>query len=253
MLKVILPLLALCAPAGLLAQSAAEKPVYTYIADYGVPRANWDEMMERWEKHTKPVLEKLVANGTLVEFGASASVVHTKDGGTHSFWWASTSIAGTQKAMEQLATSSAAPRPIPGMTHHDRLLRSVVYRAGSNRITSGFSDVNVFYLKPGKAEEWRKMYDKYTAPVLERLLAAGTILGYGVDAEYVHTEKPGARFGWTMYPNAEAIDKVNEAFRADRKKYSAEESKAAMAAYSEIVDSDAHRDGLDRVIYWSRK
>jgi hypothetical protein len=254
MLKVVLPLLTLCASGGLAqAQSANEKPTYTYVADYGVPRAHWEEFAERWQKSSRPVLERLLADGTIVEFGASASVVHTKDGATHSFWWASPTIAGTQRVMEELAKNSAAPPPIPGMTHNDRLLRSVVYRARTNRITSGYSDINVFHIKKGKGEDWRKMYDKYTMPVMERMLEEGTILGYGVDAEYVHTENMNVRFGWVMYPNAQAIDKLNEAFQADRKKYSPDEVKAVMASFSEITDVDAHRDGMDRIIFWSRK
>jgi len=253
LLKTLLPVLALCAPAGILnAQAAREKPVYTYIAEYGVPRANWEEFSSRWEKQNLPVLERLLADGVIIEFGATANVVHTPGGNTHSFWWSAMSFAGTQRVLDELVKTGTGPA-IKDMTHRDRLVRSVVYRARSGRLTSGYSDYNVFYVKPGKSEQWRELYDKNTRPVLEKLFEKGTILGYGVDVEQVHTDKMGARFGSVLYPTAEAVDQTNAAFDALRQKLNADERRAMTAAYMEVYEPDTHRDGMDRIIRWAHK
>ena len=49
-----------------LAQSTAQQkaPVYTYVAQWAVPRAQWPDMTKA-DELDRPVLDKLVADGTL--------------------------------------------------------------------------------------------------------------------------------------------------------------------------------------------
>ena len=255
MFKTFLTLSVLCFAADCVPAAKAQpaQTVYTYVAEYGLPRASWDDFVARWQKVSVPVLDRLVADGSIIEYGASATVVHHEGAPTHSLWWAANTFAGTQRVLAELAKSGPPPAAIPGTTHRDRLLRSVVYRAGKASQTGGFSELSMNVVKPGKAQLWRETYDKYTKPVLEKLFAEGTITGYGVDQEHVHTENLGARFEWIMYPSAEAIDKANAAFAADREKRTADERSAITAAYRDIFEPGAHRDGLDRVIRWVHK
>ena len=68
-------LLILCLALGLVgplqAQMAAKSkpPVYTYVATWDVPRAQWGDMVEL-DEQDKPLLDKVVADGTLVGYGA---------------------------------------------------------------------------------------------------------------------------------------------------------------------------------------
>lgn len=52
------------------AQNApAEKPpIYTYVAEWSVPRAQWADMDKNADAE-KPLMEKMVADGTIVSYG----------------------------------------------------------------------------------------------------------------------------------------------------------------------------------------
>jgi hypothetical protein len=113
--------------------------------------------------------------------------------------------------------------------------------------------VSISYLKPGKGQQWRQLYNKYTKPVMEQLLSDGTLLGYGIDREYVHTESPGARYEWLIARDAGALDKVDAAFEAARAKHSAEAGRAIAAEFAEAQEPGTHRDALTQIIDWKRK
>ena len=254
MFKTILGLGVLCLASSAIpaarAQSAAT--VYTYVADYGLPRSVWSEFTERYHKTIVPLLDKLIADGTLVEYGASATVIHREGAPTHTIWWCSHTIAGTQKALAELL-KLAPPPPTPGVTHRDHLLRSVEYNMGPAGARGEYTDLDVEVVKQGKVEQWHMLYEKYSKPVLQKALADGIISGFGVDQEYVHTEKMGTRFMWIVYPSADSIDRLNAAFAAARGGAKEEERRAAISAYSEVYEPGTHMDSLDHVIAWKHK
>ena len=66
-----------------------EKPaMYSYIANWEIPRAHWAEM-EAANAADKAILDKALADGTLVGYGDDVNLVHTPDGWTHDDWWSS--------------------------------------------------------------------------------------------------------------------------------------------------------------------
>src|SRR5262249_57942388 len=77
-------LLLLCVAAALVlplqAQTAAKsKPtVYTYVAQWAVPRAQWADIVKA-DEADRPVLDKLVADGTLIGYGAYTNLIHQED------------------------------------------------------------------------------------------------------------------------------------------------------------------------------
>src|SRR3569833_2938744 len=85
------------------AQEMKQKPpMYTYIANWEIPRAHWPEMAKAADAD-KAVLDKAVADGTLVGYGNDESLVHTPGEFTHDDWWSSTSIAGLMKVQAQIS------------------------------------------------------------------------------------------------------------------------------------------------------
>lgn len=231
-----------------------DQTVYTYVAEWRLERGKTDEFLSYFEeKGAKPVLDRMLSDGTIVEWGLSANVVHTEEGTTHSVWWTAPSVAGTQKVLSELYKLP----PNPGMTavqkHHDHLLRSIVYRTRGSGAATGFFHINYTRVQPGKGPEWRELWEKYAKPTYEGLLADGTLLAYGVDAEWIHTDDPGGRFSWYTTPDAEGIDKVNAAFAALREQSGPEASRAIGAAFRETVVAEAHRDGLESLLHYVRK
>ncbi len=79
------------------------------------------------------------------------------------------------------------------------------------------------------------------APLLEKMLADGTIHEYEIDTEAIHTEAPGTFWIFYVAANAEGLDKVNAALRETMKA-----NPLDGPAFSSMVDSTAHRDMLVR-------
>jgi hypothetical protein len=254
-LGIRLSLTALVLPALLPCVAAAqqeEKPIYTFVAEWSVPRAQWNEASAFFEKSSRPVLDRMMADGSIVEWARTVSVVHTENGPTHTLWWSGPTIAGIQRVLGEVLKLTPSPA-LTGAKHRDRLLRSIVYRSRARGSATGYITLSYTQVQPGKGREWREFYNKYFQPIYEQLLADGTILGYGVDVELVHTEDPGVRLPWVLVPNAEGLDKVEAAFDAAREKAGPEGVKAYSAALAELVAPGTHRDSLDRVVHYVHK
>jgi hypothetical protein len=239
--------------AGAVAQPAGQT-TYTFVAQWKVPRAQWASFVADFEKNTRPVLEKMAANGTLVSWGAFETIVHTPDGPTHGTWWSSATAAGIEQARGELIKASSASTSLTAATvHRDYYLRSLVSNGKSASGTGAYLSVSSQLLKPGQGTEWRQQWEKYMKPVFDDLVAKGLLAGYSIDVEDVHTESPGWRHVVTLSPNIEAEDKVTAAFEAAAAKRSAEEQKAMTAANQAMVEPGAHRDMFARVIrHWSK-
>ncbi len=240
---VVLSLLLLALPA-----MAQEAPVYTFLAHWNVPRAQWAEFIAFGEQNAFPVLERMLADGTIVAWGSTVAVVHEQGGTTHEVYWAASSIAGIERAREELAKLPSSP-VLSGAKHHDHLLQSLIHRGSTTDTTTGYLYVNIAKVRPGRGQAWRAVWEKYFKPTYDELLDNGTILAYEVSIQYVHTEDPRYRYVWSIAPSADAVDKVNEAYAAVFEK----EAPAIFAALSAVAIRSEHRDVFRRVLNYAHK
>ena len=233
---------------------AAPPNSYTYVGQWEVPRAQRAAFVADFEKNTLPVLEKLAASGTLVSWGAFETIVHTEEGYTHGVWWSATSYAGLDATLTELTKSAAASPSLAAATkHRDYFLRSVAGNGKPASGAGGFLTVSQYVMKPGKAQDWRQLFDKYSKPVYDDLVAKGVLEGYSIDVEDVHTENPGLRFVVTLTPNAAAEDKFGEALDAVDAKRTPEERKTIALQQAEVVEPGTHRDMYAKIIrHWSK-
>jgi hypothetical protein len=244
--------------AALAASDAAAQPAgatsYTFVAQWQVPRGQWETFVADFEKNTRPVLEKLAANGTLVGWGAFESIVHTHEGYTHGTWWSSTSAAGIEQARLELRKAAAASTSLTAATaHRDYYLRSLLGNGKAASGTDAYLQVSSFMVKPGQGTEWRQGWEKYFKPLYDDLVSKGLLVGYSVDVEDVHTESPLWRHVVTLSPNIGTQDKITAAFDAAAAKRSPEEQKALTAGGQATLEPGAHRDMYARVIrHWSK-
>ena len=102
--------------------------------------------------------------------------------------------------------------------------------------------------KPGKGDEWEDLWKTYTKPIYDKLVADGSIFGFGVDTEYIHTEDPGWRAIWVVTTGLGAFDKVDAAFRAAFEARSEAEREAIGARFRSLTEPSEHRDGLWRSV-----
>jgi hypothetical protein len=246
-----LAVLSAAAPAA--AQTAPATEPYTFVAQWNVPRAQWGAFVADFDKNTKPVLEKHAAAGTLISWGAFESVVHVPDGYTHGVWWTATSNAGIEKARLELVSTAAASASLAAATgHRDYYMRSI---AGGGKPASGegYLKVRSFLIKVGKAQEWKQLWDKYSKPAFDDLVAKGALVGYAIDVEDVHTDSPMWRHIVTLSPSAEADDQFAAALDAASAKLTPEERKTRSLAMEAVLEPGAHRDLYARVLRHWRK
>jgi hypothetical protein len=103
-------------------------------------------------------------------------------------------------------------------------------------------------VKPGKGGEYRKAWEKYNKPVLDKLAVDGTILAFGLAVEDVRTDGDFTHYTWIATKDLASQDKVRAAFLADRDKRSQEEQEAITHLFASLTDPDAARSELTRSV-----
>lgn len=240
-----LALSSLCTlPASAQNSEVKEKPpMYSYVADWQIPRAHWGEMPKA-EDATKPILDKALADGTIVAYGSDENYVHTAEGYTHDDWWSSTSMAGLLKVLDQMYSSGNADTPAleSATKHEDEIVVSRYYNWHSGSYKNAPLQVALYQLKADAPDDAVAMLSKnLVVPLMEKLLSDGTIVEYEIDIQAVHTDPPGSFAIVWISTNNDAVDKVNAALR---------EAMAAQPlggpAFLSMVDYSKHRDELWR-------
>jgi hypothetical protein len=231
-------------PASAQTSDAKEKvPMYTYVGFWNIPRAQWGEMAKA-DAADQKILEKAIANGTLVGYGSDVNLVHQPDTNTHDEWWSATSMAGLLNVLDQFYKSGSTTQGVltTATKHWDSIFvsRHYNYHAGSWKdvYTQGAS----YKLKSSAPDDAIETLSKsLIVPLLEKMLADGTIHEYEIDTEAEHTQAPGTFWIFYIAANAEGIDKVNAAIRESLKV-----NALGGPAFGSMVDFTEHRDFLAR-------
>jgi hypothetical protein len=226
------------------AQSSAvqeKAPMYSYIANWQIPRTHWAQMPQT-EAADKPIMDKALADGTLIGYGDDETLVHTADGETHDDWFSSMSMGGLLKVLSQLYASGNTSSPATDATtkHWDEVYVSRYYNWHPGAYKSAYTMVASYQLKEDAPFDAVDILSKNAvAPLLEKLLTDGTILEYEIDEQAMHTDAPGRFSIVYLTPTGEGIDKVNAAL--------AETLKAQpliLPAFGSMINFSAHRDEL---------
>jgi hypothetical protein len=230
------------------APAQAQEPThYTFVSWWAVPRAQWNDF-EKSEDQTNAILERLVTDGTLVAWGASAVLVHSEDGYTHANWFVSSTQGGITKTLEALRTSSRQQALANATKHMDVMLHSIAHGGKTVRATSGIVRVSFWRAKPGRGDDVEKFFNKYIQPDLDAGVADGSILMYNFDSEQIHTDAPGAYNLAVVYANGDGLDKASARLAARAK-----EDPAAGEGFGSMLVNEAHRDSLGRILAYQHK
>lgn len=228
------------------AQNAEVKekpPMYSYLSNWQIPRAHWGDMAKS-EDADRPILEKALADGTIVGYGNDENLVHRADGYTHDSWWSSMSMAGLLKVLDQFYAAGTTNTPGVDVStkHEDLVLVSRYYNWHSGSYKNAFVQVAFYKLKADAPENAVEFLSKnLIAPFLEKQLADGTIVEYEIDTEAVHTDAPGGFAIVWISTSADAVDKGNAALRETLKA-----QPLSHPAFGSMIDFSAHRDELLR-------
>jgi hypothetical protein len=230
------------------AEASQQPVVYTYVSFFGVPRAQWGAYEKNALSEHK-VFDGLLADGTILSYGDGALEVHEGlNAPTHVGWFASSSMAGLMKALAALRTSAPPASEIAYTMHSDAITMSTTYNGKGGTTQSGYVLVQDWTPKPGHAEEFKDLLTKYRKPALDAAVADGTLSGYSVEEDLIHTETPGAYTLIAVFPNAAAMDKFYAEIEALHTK-----QPLFGDVYSATVDYAAHRDHLIRILYSKSK
>jgi len=228
--------------------SAEKPPVYTYVSEWGVPRAMWADFKKQ-DDADLDLLKKGLGDGTIVGFGTFAVLNHQEDAPTHGSWFTATSMANLMKMLETLRNAPGLTAPVLAASKHwDYVMSSTNYGAHSGTFTNGYLRVAIWPGKAGANDPDGKIVKATMVAMLEKLLTDGAIHSYSIDTENVHSNDPGSMAVVFVANGAEGLDAFNAAVAEMGKN-----NPVGLAAYGSLVEAHGHRDTLARVSVMSSK
>jgi hypothetical protein len=223
---------------------AKDKPaLYTYEASWAIPRAKWADY-EKSGAGTSKVLDQAISSGAIVAYGNDSDLIHTADGSTHDDWWSALSEAGVLNTLDAIykAGGGTSPALTSATKHWDNLFVSHHYGWHPGSWKGAYTHWSTYNLKPDAPNDAVSTIAKvFVEPLMEKLLADGTIVEYEIDEEAIHTENPDLFAISYITTTAEGLDKAQAALRDAAKK-----TPLIGPAMDGMVDFTKHRDGLTR-------
>jgi hypothetical protein len=129
------------------ATEVKEKPrMYTYLANWQIPRARWAEKDKAAAADQKG-LDQAVAGGTLVAYGDDSNLVHQPEGPTHDNWWSAMSMAGVLDVLESLSKGASPPVLASATKHSDAIYVSKFYNWHAGTYKGAYTHAAYYKLK----------------------------------------------------------------------------------------------------------
>ena len=163
---------------------------------------------------------------------------------THDDWWSAMSMAGVINVLEQMYSSGNAATPVlsTATKHWDSIFVSRYYNWHSGSWKNLYTHGSAYKLKADAPDDAIETLSKnMIVPLLEKMLADGTIHEYEIDTLAIHTEAPGTFYIFYLAANAEALDKAQAAVRETLKA-----NPLHGPAFDSMTDYTGHRDFLAR-------
>jgi hypothetical protein len=214
-------------------------PMYAYVANWQIPRDKWPDAVKSAAARAT-VLDKAVADGTLVGYGSDESLLHTSEGATHDNWWMANSMAGLLKVLDQMMGGNASSPGAVATKHWDNIYVTRYYNWKPGAYKGSYAHISLYKLKANAPDEaMDQLSQNLIVPLMEKLFADGTVTEYEVDSEAIHTENPGSFALVYLTPTPEGLDKVQAAVRDLIKA-----RPLAGQAFDSVTEDSGHRDFL---------
>ena len=214
-------------------------PMYAYVANWQIPRDKWADAAKSAASRSA-VMDKAIADGTLVGYGSDESLMHTADGATHDNWWMASSMAGLIKVLDQISGGGASSPGAVASKHWDNIYVTRYYNWKPGPYKGAYSHISMYKFKANAPDEaLDQLCQHLIVPMLEKLIADGTLIEYEVDSEAVHSEDPAEFALVYSTPTPEGLDKVQAAIRDVVKAHP-----LAGQAFGSVTEDSGHRDFL---------
>ena len=230
------------------AQSQVKRELfYGYTSDWTFPLAQWDSFSKAIEAR-RPIKERLVADGTLISWGADVSIVNTPDGFTHSEWFQANSLENLMKAVDALSMTPLSPPYTLATKHADALYVTLINNGRTASVSGGFLAVSLWAVKAGREQDFEALFKKYYQPWLDQMVAEGSALRYTFNTSIVHTGPPGLYSYGVVLRDDESYGKFAANVRT-----MLEQNPALRDTLKEITVAEDFRDKLYRMIAYQHK
>jgi hypothetical protein len=256
------------------AQQQSPQPL-THWSEYAVKQGKEEEFLNLVKTVGQPVRDKLMADGVVLAWGLETSILRGHDAATHTIWYAVADWSGIEKVENAIGAQVAkldaeaaqegkkkGAKPAAGVLDRlrdavdyektkDYITRDLVFAAGQSMPPAGalpYTRYNFTKVRPGRGEAYRNAWDKYNKPVLDKLVADGVVMAYGLGVEEIRTSGEFTHFTWYAVKSLGDFEKVRNAFVADRDRRSHEERAAITEAFVHAIDADASRAEVDRAL-----
>lgn len=220
---------------------------YTYVSQWAVPRDQWNAF-DKQQASDIQRMQKLVSDGTLVDWGNLSTRVYSPDGYTDSEFFTATNIANLLKALEQAWTTATNTSYVAATKHRDLMLRTFAHGGKTVSNATGYLLVGFYQAKSGEGQAFENLLAKEVKQFLDSDIEKGTLLAYNIDAEEIHTSAPGGYNIALLFPDGAAIDKFYEGLSAAQK-----QDPAVGRMFDALTVGEDHRDSLSRVIAFQHK
>lgn len=274
--RILLCFLAVLVCCGIAAAQQAQMQPLTFWYDYTVNQGKEDQFLDLVKTVGAPVRDKLMADGVIHAWGVMTPLLRQPGSATHSIWWVVDDYAGVEKVNDAMraqiarlteeaskagVTKKGATAPMGPMARmaeiadmsktRDYLTRDIVFGLNPSVGTAGllpYTRFNFVKVKAGKGAEYRKAWEKYNKPILDKLMADGVILVYGLAVEDMRTLGDFTHFTWYDMKDLASMDKIRAAFISDRDHRSQEEQDAITHLFTSLTDGDASRQEVDHAV-----
>lgn len=214
-------------------------PMYAYVANWQIPRDKWADAAKSTASRMA-MMDKALADGTLVGYGSDESLMHSADGATHDNWWMASSMAGLIKILDQTSAGGASSPAAVASKHWDNIYVTRYYNWKPGPYKGAYAHISLYKFKANAPDDaLDQLCQHLIVPVMDKLVADGTLIEYEVDSEALHTENPGTFAMVYVSPTPEGLDKVNAAVRDVVKA-----RPLAGQAFDSLTDDSGHRDFL---------
>jgi hypothetical protein len=237
----------------------------TFWYDYHVNPGKEEEFMNLIKTVGAPVRDKLMADGVILAWGMETPILRYPGGTTNLIWFTVANMEGVDKVLmameaqqaklEADANASKSKPPSERIREavdmsktRDWLTTDQVVNLGPNPAPGVLpvTRYNFVKVKPGKAADYRKTWEKYNKPIFDKLVTDGVILAFGLATEAIKTDGDFTHFVWMATANMAGLDKIAAAFAADRARRTEDERNSITQAFTDVTDPDKARSIVTR-------
>ena len=258
---VVLLVASLVVPALAFAEDSP-RPI-TVASFFKVMPGKGETVMELFKKYDKPVLDKLMAEGTITGWGVGRPWVHTNGAWNLLFWINALDMGAHEKVDQAFEAAEKGRSAAENKKIEDTFYASVAmdaHRDGAHRQVAGkmgrppaspegkgYLWLAYYTAKPGKGDDVTSFFGAVVQPVMDKLVADAVIGGFGLVIPTVHMAGAPTHIAWYWVDSLASIDKVQATLRGAREKRSSEQNAELDGRADGIFEPGTHFDDLVQV------